>query len=134
MLGRHKRLKQIGHWNPGLTQNIPWSAFLALLLVLLSVAASVVVLVLSDGVSVEEWEADGRQRPAVYLAIFSAIEGMLLKYALGECRIISWWTLALKGSTISGLQSNGNMATVFTEYWTLEIISLSWEWHRSWCS
>lgn len=103
---KEEKRSQIRRWSPGLIHHVPWDAIIALILVQLCVVSSVAVLYLSNGVSVEGWLQKWSHRPVVYLAIFSAAANVLLKYALCTSRVVSWWRLALKGSTLAELQSN----------------------------
>ena len=84
-------------WRPGI-RRIPWSAFLALLVVFLSAPTSAAVLVISNG-HIADWKV----QPSVLLSIISGIKSSALLYALWKGVAISWWRAALHGTTLEHL-------------------------------
>jgi len=63
----------------------------------------VMVIIKSDGDLVEAWTL----APAVYLAIFSVVANVLLRYTFSRGVDITWWTTALEsnGATVSDLHN-----------------------------
>ena len=72
----------------------------ALILPPTGTAAAVVILLVSDGVSVQDW---GTVTPSVYLAILSAIANSMLGFALSEGLALVFWRTALSGCTVRGI-------------------------------
>jgi formate hydrogenlyase subunit 3/multisubunit Na+/H+ antiporter MnhD subunit len=80
-------------------KGIPWLAFLSLMGVLLCMGASVAIIVISDGQIVESWLV----RPAVNLAILSALSNVALGIAFSEAVVSTWWSRAEKGASLEEL-------------------------------
>jgi hypothetical protein len=72
-------------WAPGFLRRLPYTGFLALLMVLLCAGADAVVLYKSDGQEVDTWKIS----PSVLLSVFSATANVCLEYAHAEGVIIA---------------------------------------------
>lgn len=77
----------------------PLSGVFAMFLAISSVFACLGILVGSNGVAVTKWEV----QPSEYLAIFTAIANLAMRYACIQGIVIAWWTRAMQGSTLSKL-------------------------------
>lgn len=92
----------LGHrWQPGFWARFPWFGLLALLTATLSTFACIIVLVVSNGVPIDEWK--GTFQPTVFLSIGTALANITLTYALYEGVVISFWRKAAKGATLPEL-------------------------------
>ena len=89
----------LGTWSPGYWSQFPLRGGLALFFCLVFIAASIAVLVRSDGQPVSDWVLS----PTVYLALFTTATNLLARYAFTEGARIAWWTRALQGSTVENL-------------------------------
>lgn len=69
-------------WQPGLLNRFPWIGFGALVMVLVCSAASVIVLVTSNHVSVSHWPQ--KIAPNVLLNIMSNVENICFTIAIGR--------------------------------------------------
>lgn len=98
--GKHTDLPQSHPWSPGVFERLPWLAILSLFLTVACAICSVVVLVVSDGRQVEHWQV----RPAVLLAILTAIGNASLQFALDEGVRVAWWRHALSPAPLKYLQ------------------------------
>ncbi|KAJ9661889.1 hypothetical protein H2198_001641 [Neophaeococcomyces mojaviensis] len=93
---------QLGNaWQPGFWAQLPWSGVLALLFATLATFACVAVLVVSNGIPIDEWH--GFFQPTVYLSIASAVANIALTYALYQGVIISFWRKATGGAALRDL-------------------------------
>ena len=91
-------------WTPGVWKNFPLQGFLALLGAVLCAVAAAVVLALSDGQPINNWQVRGVDvQPTVLLSIFSTLANAMLAYAFSAGVTIAWWTKALRGGTLAGL-------------------------------
>lgn len=70
-----------------------------MLLAFASIVASLGVLVGSDGSPVQHWSAP----PSTYLAIYTAIANLAMRYACIQGVLIAWWCKALRGSSFKQL-------------------------------
>ncbi len=82
-------------WNPGFVARLPWLGLGSWIGSLLGVAASVAVLLISNGQPITKWSI----QPTVYLAIASAVTNILLHFALAEGANIAWWKRSMKDNT-----------------------------------
>ncbi|KAE9364987.1 hypothetical protein N431DRAFT_446700 [Stipitochalara longipes BDJ] len=89
-------------WAPGFLKRFPWIGAGALIISVACMISSIVVIKISDGQPVADWNV----QPTVYLAIFSAILGLALQAAHAQGAIIAWWCSALRGCTIGDLHRN----------------------------
>ncbi|KAF2483167.1 hypothetical protein BDY17DRAFT_142652 [Neohortaea acidophila] len=80
----------------------PLSGIVAMLLAAASVVACLGVLAGSDGQSVDGWKTP----PSTYIAIFTAIANMSMRYAAIQGVFIAWWRSASKGSTLARLETS----------------------------
>lgn len=86
----------------------PLSGLFSITLAAAALVASLGILAGSDGESVESWHIP----PSTYLAIFTAIANLCVRYAATQGVIISWWRRASAGTTLADLHSSwriGNM-------------------------
>lgn len=95
-------------WHSSWLRFGPLSGLLGLALAAASLIASLGVLVGSDGENVNSWTAP----PSTYLATFTAIANLSVRYAATQGVIIAWWRRAEKGSTIAKLQSDWRAGTM----------------------
>lgn len=80
----------------------PLSGVVAMLLAAASVVACLGILAGSDGQDVDGWVTP----PSTYIAIFTAIANMSMRYAAIQGVFITWWRSASKGSTLSRLETS----------------------------
>jgi hypothetical protein len=85
-------------WKPGVVTRLPWLGLGALLMSVFGVAASVGILVASNGNSISAWKF----QPSTYLSIASTITNITLHFALSEGVTIAWWRRAAKPGTKLG--------------------------------
>ncbi|KAM0257180.1 hypothetical protein ACHAQJ_004541 [Trichoderma viride] len=102
--GKHEMIspgqqKQGTQWSPGMLKQFPYRGVLALIGCVLCIAASVVILMTSDGQPVTDWSIS----PAVYLAFLTTVLNALARFAFSEGYKISWWSAAIRGTTVSHL-------------------------------
>lgn len=72
------------NWNPGFWTRFPWIGFAALITILVCAAASVIVLEVSNGQSVNEWP--GWIPPNVLLNIMNSVANICFAIAIGKLR------------------------------------------------
>lgn len=89
-------------WQPGAWARLPRLGLLALSGALLCAYGAAAVLKLCDGQSIDDWPI----QPPVYLAFLSAFTNAFLRFAFAEGVTISWWTKALRTSSIRNLHRN----------------------------
>ena len=94
-------------WRTTLIRFGPLSGIFAMLVAGASVVASLGVLAGSHGKSVDSWSAE----PSIYLAIFTAIANLAMRYACIQGVVIAWWVRALRGSTIAKLHHDWRSGT-----------------------
>lgn len=85
-------------WRPGVAARLPLLSLSALLISILGVAASVGILVASNGQPISKWKF----QPTVYLSIASTITNIALHFAFTEGVTTAWWRKALKPDTQLG--------------------------------
>lgn len=96
--------QQLGHpWQPGFWKQFPWLGVLALVNTVIATFACVAVLIKSEGVPIEVWEARDRFQPTVFISICTAIANITLTYALYDGVVISFWRRAGRGTTLREL-------------------------------
>lgn len=86
-------------WKTICTRAGPLSGVLSMLLAIASILACLGVLESSDGAAVSSWGI----QPSEYLAVFTAIANLAMRYACIQGVVIAWWTRAHRGSTLSRL-------------------------------
>jgi hypothetical protein len=91
----HGIAKNRNPWRPGAFARLPWLGLGALVGTIAGVAASIAILVASDGVSILEWSF----QPTVYLSITSTVTNVMIFFALSEGVTAAWWSRALKQDT-----------------------------------
>lgn len=72
--------------------------FLAVVTLMIDAA----VLIASDGASVTSWSAG----PSIYLAVCTAIANLAMRYACLHGVVITWWSRAIRGSTLKKLHQD----------------------------
>lgn len=77
----------------------PLSGIAAMCLTVASLVASLGILAGSDQQPVADWESP----PSTYIAIFTAIANLSVRYAAIQGVVIAWWIRASKGSTLAKL-------------------------------
>ncbi|EXJ79179.1 hypothetical protein A1O3_08680 [Capronia epimyces CBS 606.96] len=82
-------------WSPGWIARLPWLGFAALLGSVLGLAASVGILVASNGRPIADW----RIQPTVWLSVASTASNIMLHFALSEGANVSWWRRAMRPQT-----------------------------------
>ena len=83
-------------WQAQVLRRLPWDAFLSLFIAIGCVLFTIFIIVMANGDSIDNWKVT----PGVYLAISSAIAGIVLRYAFKKGVEISWWVAALgRGGT-----------------------------------
>lgn len=85
----------------------PLTGILSLLLVSASLVAALGILVGSNGDNVDRWKVP----PSTYLAIFTAIANLSVRYAATQGVVITWWRRARQGSTVSNLHTDWRSGT-----------------------
>ncbi|KAJ9610455.1 hypothetical protein H2200_005232 [Cladophialophora chaetospira] len=103
----HSKSLQARPWKSGL-RRVPVLGLTALLGTLLCTAASVYILLRSDGQPVEIWHP---LQPTVYLAVFSSVANILHAFALGEGLVVAWWQRAVKATTLQNLHYTWHSGT-----------------------
>lgn len=86
-------------WHPTWLRSGPLAGILGMLVASASIIASLGILIGSDHQKVSGW----RSPPSTYLAIFTAIANLSMRYAALHGVVICWWYRACKGSTLSKL-------------------------------
>lgn len=99
--------KPLRNWKPSLWRPGPISGIFGMLLAIASLIASLGILAGSDKRPVNGWSTP----PSTYLAIFTAIANLSLRYAAIQGVLVTWWIGALKGSSISNLHFNWRAGT-----------------------
>ncbi len=87
----------------------PLSGLLSMLVAMLSIFASLGILAGSNGQEATSW----RTPPSTYLAIFTAIANLCVRYAVTIGVVISWWIRSMKGSTLANLHRDWRTGTKF---------------------
>lgn len=77
----------------------PISGILSMVLAISSISICLGILQESDGAAVSSWSI----QPSEYLAVFTAIANLAMRYACIQGVVVAWWTRALRGSTLSKL-------------------------------
>lgn len=86
----------------------PLSGLCSIALAAAALVASLGILAGSDGQAVEGWHIP----PSTYLAIFTAIANLCVRYAAAQGVIVTWWRRASIGTALPDLHSDwrvGNM-------------------------
>jgi len=90
-------------WRVSAIRRLPWDALIAAADAVACAILMVMVITKSNGDRVDSWTL----APAVYLAIFSVVPNVLLRYTFSRGVEITWWVTALSstGTTVSNLHS-----------------------------
>ena len=86
-------------WRTTLIRFGPLSGIFCMCLAIASIAASLGILVESNGATVASWTAP----PSTYLAVCTAVANLAMRYACIQGVVIAWWYRALHGSTLAKL-------------------------------
>lgn len=86
-------------WRTTIIRFGPLSGIVGMAIAIASLFASLGILAGSDGEPVTSWTVT----PSTYLAIFTAIANLSVRYAAIQGVVIAWWNRALKGSTLAKL-------------------------------
>lgn len=78
-------------------------------LAIAGMVASLGVLAGSNGSPVKQWTAP----PSTYIAIFTALANLSMRYAAIHGVVIAWWFRAYKGSTLANLHHDWRSGTTF---------------------
>lgn len=100
---------RVPHWHTGFYRRFPWKGIGALIISLAATIVAIVILIRSDGTTIDSWNV----QPSVIVSIAAAIFRTTLEYALAEAAIIFWWNRAIKGSTIKDLHRVFEQASGF---------------------
>ncbi|KAK3725481.1 hypothetical protein LTR37_000451 [Vermiconidia calcicola] len=92
--------KREATWHPTFLQIRPLVAIAALVTAIGCIFASLAILLVSDGQSVDNWPIP----PSVYLAIVTAIANSSLVLAYTEATPVSWWYSISRGRSIRSLE------------------------------
>ncbi|KAH7304721.1 hypothetical protein B0I35DRAFT_400840 [Stachybotrys elegans] len=90
-------------WKTGIWTRFPFWGFGSWCLAVISTIVGVIVLVVSDGVPVDNW--DSRLQPNVWLSLTATLTGALLAHAFTEAAAISWWRKATGPTSLAELHS-----------------------------
>jgi hypothetical protein len=85
-------------WSPDWIARLPWLGFAALFGSILGIAASVGILVASNGRPITDWLI----QPTVWLSVASTASNIMLHFALSEGVNVSWWRRAMRPRTQLG--------------------------------
>lgn len=77
----------------------PLSGILCMLLAVASIVSSLGILAGSDNIPVTSWSSP----PSTYLAVFTALANVSMRYAAIQGVVIAWWLRACNGTTLSRL-------------------------------
>lgn len=86
-------------WRGSFSRAGPLSGLLSLLLSVLSLIASLGILLGSDKAPTKSWSTP----PSTYLAVCTAVANLAIRYACIQGVVIAWWTRALRGSSFERL-------------------------------
>lgn len=86
-------------WRTTIIRFGPLSGVVAMAIAIASLFARLGILAGSDGKPVTNWTVT----PSTYLAVFTAIANLSVRYAAIQGVVIAWWNRALKGSTLAKL-------------------------------
>ena len=91
-------------WRTGFLRRAPVLGILALATALACGVGAIAVLVASNGLPIDRWRVQGHNvQPTVLLSVLATIANALFRYAFREGATISWWTRALRGTSLDGL-------------------------------
>lgn len=100
-------------WRTGVRARFPWLGFSALLTILLCLASSVIVLLISNGKSQDHW---GKKiAPNVIISGLNSLANLCFGVAIGNGVAITWWRKALKGATIQDLHRSWKFSSSIKE-------------------
>ncbi|KAK7424146.1 hypothetical protein QQZ08_008752 [Neonectria magnoliae] len=89
-------------WQPRLLKSLPWTGLCGLVITLLSIVATVAVLLSANGESTDSWPYEEWPiQLAVVLAVIIAVGNAGLTMAYNEGVTLSWWIKMLKGGSLA---------------------------------
>lgn len=94
-------------WSSTILRLGPITGILGMFLAMASLVASLGILVGSHGADTSSWIGE----PSIYLAGFTAIASLSMRYACIQGVAITWWIRATRGSTVSELHWNWKAGT-----------------------
>ncbi len=94
-----KKLQSPRKWRTSLVRFGPLSGIFAMCLAIMSLVASCGILAGSNGAPTRPWHTP----PSTYLAIFTAISNLSMRYAAIQGVLIAWWTKAMNGNSLRSL-------------------------------
>lgn len=109
-------------WKTTLIRFGPLSGIFGMLLAVASLVASLGILAGSDRMPVADWTAP----PSTYLAIFTAIANLSIRYAAINGVVIAWWLRAAKGSTLAKLHYDWRSGTSLFGRFPLATQPITW--------
>lgn len=86
-------------WRTNFIRFGPLSGIAAMVAAIVSLTASLGILAGSDGQPVSHWSAT----PSTFLAIFTAVANLSMRYAAVQGVVIAWWSRATSGTTLAKL-------------------------------
>ena len=96
-------------WQSAFLRRGPLAGILSLCIAILGIFASLGILAASNATPVTSWSAP----PSTYLAIFTAIANLSMRYACIQGVVIAWWHRALRGTTLAQLHYDWRAGTTF---------------------
>ena len=94
-------------WIPGVKSNLPWTLISAFFGTIAWVGACIGVILAAHGTQTTSWAIS----PTVILAILGPLGSIMLQYALSCGMAITWWNLALSGTTLGALRRQWEFGT-----------------------
>lgn len=94
-------------WSASWAHLGPLSGLFSLVVVAGSLVAAIAILLGSNNSNVDAWPTP----PSTFVAIFTAIGNLGVRYALAQGVLVTWWLRACEGSTLSRLQVDWRAGT-----------------------
>lgn len=94
-------------WSPTWVHFGPLSGLFSLCIVARSLVAATAILIGSNDSNVDAWPTP----PSTFVAIFTAIGNLGVRYALAQGVLVTWSLRAYEGSTLSRLQMDWRAGT-----------------------
>ncbi|KAL6704625.1 hypothetical protein ACN47E_008022 [Coniothyrium glycines] len=99
-------------WKPGFINQFPWIGFAGLITLIVSTAAAVAILALSDKRRVEDWPFRKLPiQPNVLLNIANQVQNLGLLTMIGQGLAIAWWRKAMDGASLRTLHMDHAYST-----------------------
>lgn len=90
-------------WEPGFWNQFPWLGFCSIVATTLISVVEIIVLVLSNGKAVSQW--DNKVAPNVILSVLNSGASVCIAVAVAQGVTVSWWRKAMRGATIGDLHN-----------------------------